>query len=113
KIVNRGEAILQVVFVQHLLQSYGDRIQVPAREPAVSWKPLSQDEQILFLLSKQVIVRAEESSDVREPILLGRHRAPVREREHLLRNLSDRFFVVALFRKVDKARIFAQTKRVR
>jgi len=57
-------AIAQVVLFQRLLQPNGDGLEIAPRQSPVGRVTLRQNEQVLFLLREQIIVRAEKSADV-------------------------------------------------
>ena len=82
-----GDAVAQVVFVERLLHADGDGLEVASGEAAVGWIAFGQDEQVLFLLREQIVVRAEEAADVGHAVFLGGHGAAIAEPKHLLRDL--------------------------
>ena len=89
EVLGRTDPVAEVVLIDDLAQPGGDRIQVPSGEAAVRRKALGQDEEVAGLLGPRVIVHGQPAADVREPVLLGRHRHPVGKRRHLAHDVGD------------------------
>ena len=73
----RGDAIAQIVLLERLLHADGDGFEIAAGKAAVGGISLGEDQQIFFLLRKQVVVGAKEPADVGHAVFLGGHGAAV------------------------------------
>ena len=108
-----GDAVTQVVFVTGLLQADGDGFEIASGEASVGGVAFGEDEQVFFLLGKNVIVGAEESADVGHAVFLGAHGAAVAEREHLLGDLFGRFVFKAGLAELDEVGVFSEAASVK
>ena len=64
------------------------------------------------MLGEQVVIGAEESSDVGHAVFLGRHGASVAEAEHFLGDLFGSFILVSLFAELDEPGVFREAAGV-
>ena len=88
--VTRGqEPVVEVVLVEDFAQADGDGFEIAAGEAAVGRKALGEDQDIAFTLGELGVVGAQEATNVGKGILLGGHRAAVRQGEHLAGNVDD------------------------
>src|SRR5262245_19613260 len=87
QIPGRGDSIPQIIRVEHFFESGGDSIEIATCKSAVRGKSLGQNEEIGFELSDTIVIRAQESADVGEGVLLRGECAAIGQRKHLLRDL--------------------------
>ena len=103
---------MQVRLLDDLLEAARDRLEVVAGEAAVRRKPLREDEEVARVLGPRVVVHREKAADVREPVLLRRHRAAVGEGEHLLRDLLRGAALLPLLAPLDEVRVLGEAAGV-
>ena len=63
--------------MQGLLHTHRDSFEISSGQATVGGVAFGQDQQVFFLLCQYVVVRAEESADVRHPVFFGGHGATV------------------------------------
>ena len=96
--VGRGtDPVPEVVVVDRLLESLGDRLQVAPGEAAVRREAFGEDQEVAAAIRQRVVVQREPAADVGERILLRAHRHPVGERGHLADDVGDRDVAVTRF----------------
>ena len=88
EIPNRSQAILQVILVQHLVQTNRQGLQISPGEAAVGWEALGEDQQIPCLFRHRIIVQRKEAADIPETVLLEAHRCPIGITENLFCNFT-------------------------
>lgn len=112
KVGGGGYAVAQVVLIDRFLQAYGDGFEIASGEASVGGIAFGEDEQVFLLLRQDVVVGAEESTDVGHPIFFGAHGASVTEGEHFLRNLLGRFVFVSGLAELDEIGILGEAAGV-
>jgi hypothetical protein len=75
-------------------------------------EPLREDQEVLLLNGQLVVVGRQESPDVGEPVLLGRHRAAVGVGEHLAGDVSSRTVRESLLALLDEERVLRESTGV-
>ena len=90
----------------------GHRLEVVAGETPVGGKALGEDQQVPAAFRPPVVVEGQEAPDVGEAVLLGRHRAPVGQGEHLAGDLPGRPVALALLALLDEVRVLGEPARV-
>jgi hypothetical protein len=76
QVAHRREPVLQVVLVDHLLETHGDRLQVAARQPAVRGKSLGQDQQVFLLLGQPVVIGGQNPPMLARPSFFAENVQP-------------------------------------
>src|SRR5206468_2816697 len=64
EVLNRADAVAEIVFLQGLVQTDGDRLHVVAGQAAVGGEALGQDEQVAALFDPCFIVQGQKAADV-------------------------------------------------
>src|SRR5205085_12599958 len=85
-----------------------NRLEVVAREAAIGRKSFSEDQEIPAPLRPLVAVHGEESADIRQAVLLGRHRTAVGQTEHLAGDLARREAAVPFFALLDEPGVLGE-----
>ena len=90
EVLDRADAVLQVVLVEDFVQADGDGLEVAARQAAVGRKALGDDQEVSGLQGQGVVVDGQEPAHVDDGVLLGAHGGAVHQGEHLLDDALDR-----------------------
>ena len=104
----RGDPVAEVVLLHDLPQALRDRLQVSAGEAAVRREALGQDQEVAALLGQVVVVEREPATDVREAVLLCRHRHPVGEAGHVAHDVGDRAIALARLAQLDEPGVLGE-----
>src|SRR3974390_1219430 len=107
-----GYSIFEIVLVERLVKADGDGIQIASREPAIRWKTFRENQQIFFLLGKDIVVGAEKSADVDEPIFLRGHGAAVGKRKHFAGDCGGGLVGINGFAEFYEVRVFSEAASV-
>ena len=108
EVLDRADAIAQVVLFEDLLEANRDRFEVVLGEAAVRREALGEDEQVAAASGQLGIVHREEPADVGEPVLLCRECAAVGEGEQLARDRRRRLARVALLAELDEVGVLGE-----
>ena len=106
------EAIGEIGFIQAFVQADCHRVEVAACKSAVGGEAFAQDQFVLDILEKRLIVHAQQAADVDDGILLGGHAHAVGEGEHFVCDLFDGFILIARFPLFDEEAVFGVACRV-
>ncbi len=112
QVLDRADAILQVVLVEHFVQPDGDGLQVAARQAAVGREALGDDQEVAGLGGQGVVVDGQESAHVDDGVFLGAHRRAVGVGEHLLDDALDGAVGVARLAELDEIGVFGEAAGV-
>ena len=112
QVFRRADPVAKVGLLDHLLEPPRDGLEVVAGQAPVGGEALGQDQQVARLLRPGVVVEREEAPDVGEPVLLGRERRPVGQREHLLRDLAGRSVRVPGLTQLDEVGVLGKAAGV-
>ena len=112
KVVGGYDPVLQVIRVEDLFKAHRDGFEVAAGESAIGGEALRQNKQIGFLHGHPVVIRAQQSADVGEGVLLGGEGAAIRQREHFLRDLFRRPAGITGLALPDEKRVLGETAGV-
>ena len=85
-----GEAIGQVVLVEHLDEPLGQRLQIAPGQAAVGHEALGADQLHADLLGQRVVADAEQAAHVHDGVLLGAHGEHIGQLEHRAGRRSER-----------------------
>ena len=108
----RSNPVAQIRLLDHFLEAARDRFEVVAGEAAVGRKAFGEDQQVAALLGPVVAVHREEAADVREAVLLRRHRAAVGEAEHLAGDLLRRSIALPVLALLDEPGVLREAAGV-
>ena len=107
-----GDAVVEVFLLEGFLNSDGNGFEVAAGKTAVGWVALGEDEEIFFLLGEDVVVGAEEATDVGHAVFFGGHGAAVAVAEHLLCYFFRSFVGVAGLAEFDEPGVLGEAAGV-
>ena len=108
QILHGANTVAQIVFVQDLPQSLGDRFEVPPRKASISREAFGEDQKIARFLGPARIIHGQKPADVHQAVLLGAHCAAVGEAKHLLRDVDRPFLPIAGLAKFDEICVFGE-----
>src|ERR1700739_2855949 len=108
EVCRRGDPIAEIILLQCFLDSHCNGFEITPGQATVRWISFGQYQQIFLLLCEKIVARAQKASDIRHPVLLGRHRATVATAEHLLRDLLGSLVRIARLTKFDEPGILSE-----
>src|SRR5215472_3881815 len=107
-----GNAIFQVVLFEGFLEADGGGVEIASRQAAIGREAFGENEQVFFLLGEQIIIRAQEATDIDEAVFFGGHGAAVGMGEDFACDFEGSFVGVAGFAQFDEVGVFGETAGV-
>ncbi len=111
-VARRHDAVVQVVLVDGLLHADGERLEVASGQATVGGEALGEDQQVLVLAGELGVARGEEAADVDDRVLLGAHRAALRQVAHLLHDRADGAVALTRLALLDEVGVLGDAARV-